>query len=467
MNIMKLISAIFCFGFIVGLFPLKAHSLDVGDVTLSEITEDDVNSQTKFNFGRAIAVGGVGSVNLIHQVWVEIDPLSSTSGEVDGKVMYRMSPNGGNIWTEPKEMSNVIRTGYPKVAAYGSYVYITYHETDVPTGSHQVKVIFSEDPLSDWFDSMGQPIGGLPISTLISTIGWFPSIVAYQNYVHVAFSDELPGGSYSEVFYRRGQVNSSSISWDDGVLVSSNDSRSSWTPDIAVYAPDVTQAGHEVYIVWTDERHNSLGDCKNPVANPNEVCLEEVYMSRSPDLGVSWGVEQRVTSTPDGVGHNAASVFVADDDAINPGNPVVHIAATRKVKPEQDPDQNDRKIVYVRTDSAGNVIGEAIVAQDPSIAFGRPSVVADGDRVQIAFHGIEASIGGKLYLLELKDYGTGFFSGGELPVSLLVGQLIQPSLIVDRDRKSHLIFTYDAVPGNSNFQMFYANWDLPENWPQN
>jgi hypothetical protein len=157
-------------------------------------------------------------------------------------------------------------------------------------------------------------------------------------------------------------------------------------------------------------------------------------------------------------------VFVADDEN---GKPVAHIAIARK--PSRD-------IYYVRVTDGGTDIQlpVLIAAGQPNLSessfqiFGRPSVVADKNRVQIAYYAGTIP-GGRIHLAEFDDYGANFILASEINFVLPgtpVGryEIQQPSLIVDGNGKSHLICIYNdesEVDPNITYQMLYTSWEPP------
>ncbi|MEQ1878690.1 MAG: sialidase family protein, partial [Bdellovibrionia bacterium] len=387
-------------------------------------TSDNVDSRIQYNFGRSIAVGGGGEINAIHQVWVETTQVYTTT-EVQGKIVYRLSPDGGKTWTPNKVLTQSIRTGYPKIAAYGPYVYVVYHESvanDVGVTSQSVKLLTSKQLGIDWHQS-----ALMPVPTTVSACGAFPTVAAYANYFHVAVSCHDSIFKTAEVYYRGGYWNATSTAWlSDLKMVSyasygtsqSNvgDGRSSWTPEIAVEGPDI-------YIAWTDERYNTV-DCAK---TNSDLCFEEVYLRRSHNLGQTWQPEQRITNSPRNIGHNASAIAVS--------NGTVHIALTRKPEPEWN-------VYYVRLTNKGADKQAEIPIAVGAPYYERPSIAAQGLDVQIAFHGITPGVGSKIYRTSSADGGKSFAPNVEIPNTLNFSY--QVSIAMDLKGKTHLIFPGDT-----------------------
>jgi hypothetical protein len=391
--------------------------------TLTPFTPTTVDSRIELNFGRAIAVGGS---NIIHQVWMEVTTQHNIA-DITGKIMYRISPDGGKSWTPNKALTGEIRTGNPKIAAYGPYVYITYHQVEA-TGQF-VKLLFSQNVGIDWFES-----STLPTPIVVGSGGHIPSVAAYGTIVHIVYAAYTPANTRSEIFHRGAYIDNSKLVWiSASKMISSNDGRSSWTPDVAVEKSNV-------YVSWTDERFNAI-DCAD---RTSDDCYEEVYYRRSDSYGTSWYPEKRLTTSPQLIGHNASSIAVS--------NGTVHIGVYRKPP---------GSVYYIRlTNNGTDQQPEVPIAVDSTIAYGRPVVVAQGANVQIAFHGMISGYGVKLYRTKSTNGGVSFGSDGASKFSEILSAYswsYQPSIAVDAFGKTHMIFAGKNL-ADPKFRMFYGSW---------
>jgi hypothetical protein len=228
-------------------------------------------SDIRFQWGRSLAAGGDGRV---HAAWREVQ------GEQDtldlASIVYRL--HDGSSWTPVQEIAPVAAgSGHPKVALSGDHVYILWHLHD-PAGSDSL--LFS---LSDAGGAAGtftppRAIVSDAVVTPRSPMGEYataPSIAAWGDWVHVAWSDERTvdacGMQVAEIYLLSSPDQGET--WSAVQPVSSRDCRSSWTPAVAAW-------GGVVHVAWTDERHHAT-DC-GLAGGP---CLEEEYYRRLADNG--------------------------------------------------------------------------------------------------------------------------------------------------------------------------------------
>lgn len=397
-------------------------------------TVDPLDSQIQFNYGRSVAISGS---QIIHQVWVEITSphVEETPPEVTGRVMYRISPDGGATWQPNKALTGVIITGYPKVAASGPYVFVTYHET---IGTNlSVKLLYSTNTGMDWY-SMAPQLP-TPVSVPLSANGHHPSVAAFSNYVHITYA-AIASTGFHEVYYSVGSITNSKLTLSNPQMVSNNngkmpngDSRTSWTPDIAV-------DGSKVFFTWTDDRWDGQIDC---APTPN-ACLEEVYYRRY-DLAFPgvWPDEIRLTNSPSGVGHNASQIAAS--------NGMTHITLARKPA---------KTIHYMQMAYTATIAGveEPIAGGDPNITFDRPAIAAQGSNVQMVFHGFVSKVGMRLFRTESLNGGVTFSPYSPIPFSLYIAR--QPSIAIDGVGLKHLIFTGSSPNPKytTTFLMYYGKW---------
>jgi hypothetical protein len=237
-----------------------------------QLSHDAAQAQTFLNNARCLAVDEMGTV---HVVWVESTPPGKDGLEPTGQLFYTRSLDGGMSFAAPKALSGMVtQVGSPKLVAAGNALYAVWHQED----ANLVKIFFarSDDGGDTW--------------TILPAIGngSFPSLDAGGSAVQVVWNDPQRAPSFvSEVFL--------ASSTDGGhtfappIMVSSDDGRSSWTAAVAL-------SGSVVHVAWTDERHD-IADCGTD--NMTTDCREEEYYRRSPDGGLTWGPEVRLTDDPE------------------------------------------------------------------------------------------------------------------------------------------------------------------------
>lgn len=226
------------------------------------------------NVGKAVAIDGVG---VVHETWLKvthvIDPGNIAA--IRGIVMYRRSlDNGVHFSTEQALTIDSDFTGYPKIAAFGNMVYITFHAIYGPGGT---------PPQPYLIRSTNNGQGFLAIQKLSTAPAAMPTIAAFGPFVHVVWAAGSP--SFAEIFIASSL--DSGAHFNPPQQISSSDNRSSWTPAVAAWGP-------RVIVAWTDERHNTV-DCQGS-SDPGTQCREELYAAVSIDAGQHFGGEQRLTN---------------------------------------------------------------------------------------------------------------------------------------------------------------------------
>ena len=252
----------------------------------TRVSTPGVTATLAFNWGNNLAIDGRG---VVHAVWTE-----------GNAVAYTRSANNGTTWPPPGTFGagplvpGAFASLGVRVAASGDDIYIAWQ--GVYEGFARVYLIQSHDAGATF-------AGPRPISD--AGIGaTFPSLAADGTTVAVVWSDNRRPHAevYARVSRDRGATFAATTS------VSTPDSRSSWTPSVAVQ-------GSAVHVAWTDERHDTT-DC---VDRGDPVCYEEEYYRRSLDGGVTWGPEVRLTFDPGAPKSSwAPSLAVAGD--------LVHVA---------------------------------------------------------------------------------------------------------------------------------------------
>jgi hypothetical protein len=194
------------------------------------------------------------SGSVVHLVWCDERDSSN-----DYAIYYKRSTNGGSTWEEDTRISS--QGGYscnPSIALSGSFVYIVwYAECDE---WWEVYYKCSTDEGLTWGDETRltyDPAGS-----------YLASIAASGSVLHVVWHDTRNGNR--EIYYKRSI--DGGLNWgDDTRLTNSN---------VEARDPELDVSGSFVHLVWQDNRDG----------NP------EIYYLSSPDEGVTWGEEQRLTN---------------------------------------------------------------------------------------------------------------------------------------------------------------------------
>lgn len=273
------------------------------------LTNEISTSLTPFNY-KGIAAGG----NVVHAVWYD---------ERDGnfEIYYKRSPDEGISWGADTRLTNSAGTSwFSSLATSGSEVHLIW--MDDRDGNFEIYYNRSTDEGLTW--------GTDTRLTNDTAHTQFPSISVSGSVVHVIWQDSRDGNT--EIYYKRSS--DGGISWGldtrltndtagsmfasvsaSGSVVNvlweeyrdgnpeiyykrSPDGGLSWSADTRLtnntlisFSPSVWASGSEVHAVWYDNRDGN----------------SEIYYKRSPDEGISWGADTRITNSAGGSFHPSVS----------------------------------------------------------------------------------------------------------------------------------------------------------------
>jgi hypothetical protein len=262
------------------------------------LTHSEGASLLSFNFARSVAVDDGGGV---HVVWYDDrsraprvfylrsqNSGASWAGEVplasavsahpaiagDGSNMYvvwhsqharsdilfRRSRDRGNTWEPELRLSSSGKAAHSSVAASGNRAYVVWG--DLATGNAEVHFRASSDGGATW--SPEARISDTPYES------WVPTVAASGDTVLVAWVDYRDANEeeYVRASYDAGRA------W-------SVDLRLTRAPSMSA-RPSVALFGEEAHVVWYDARE---GD-------------SEIFYKHSPDAGLTWQSDQRLTTAP-------------------------------------------------------------------------------------------------------------------------------------------------------------------------
>ena len=221
--------------------------------TPENISSSATFSDIRLNWGNSVAVTESGTV---HVVWREVS--DQTGNVITGQIVHRRRDANG--WSSVQALSGMVDgVGHPKIAASGNRVYIVWHVFD-PDPAGDDRIFFVSSSSDGQAGTFGAPravvtdavvTNASPLQEMAST----PSIAATGDWVYVVWADDrvVPdcGFNVSEVYLLasgdRGER------WSGELRVTEPDCRSSWTPTVSAW-------DQYVHVAWTDDRHSSA-DC--------------------------------------------------------------------------------------------------------------------------------------------------------------------------------------------------------------
>ena len=212
------------------------------------LTNDTATSYTSENNARCIAASG----NNIHIIWID-----SRGG--DWELYYKRSTDGGSTWGTDIRLTNSIGySAHPSIAVSGSFVYAVWD--DSRNGGNVVYFKRSTNAGVSWESDFRL--------TFATNYSYYPSLSVSGSNVYVAWIDMRDGNN--EIYYKNST--DAGISWSTDLRLTNNSGSS-------VY-PTIQSAGSVIHVSWWDNRDGNY----------------EIYYKRSPDGGLSWGQDIRLTN---------------------------------------------------------------------------------------------------------------------------------------------------------------------------
>jgi len=250
----------------------------------------------------------------VHAVWQD-----SRNGGYE--IYYKRSTNGGLNWQADLRLT--INSAYslnPSVSVSGSVVNVVWY--DDRDGNYEIYYKRSPDGGFSW---------GADIRfTSNSAESSVPCVSASGSAVYVVWTDQRDGNY--EIYNKRST--NGGLSWEADVRLTNNAVISS--------LPSVSFSGSVVHVVWMDERDGN----------------QEIYYKTSPDGGLSWGSDIRLTNNP-------ASSY---NPSVNASGSVVNVVW-------QD-DRDGRPQIYCKRNPTGNF-------QPPSAPFNLTALAVSYSRINL------------------------------------------------------------------------------------
>jgi len=333
-----------------------------------------ISTNTYYSGFPSVAASG----SYVYIAWSDNTPVSG-SGAYD-EIWMRISSNSGASFGPPIRIStNIYDSVNPSVAANGSYIYVAWDDYTPVSGSGSDAEV--------WLRVSSNNGGSFGPAVRISTNTYaslFPSVAAYGSYVYVAWEDYTPvsgSGSAPEIWLRVSSDNGGSFG--PATRISTNTYESSY-PSVAAYES-------YVYVAWHDY---------TPVSGSG--LAPEIWMRVSSNNGASFGSPIRMStniyeSSVTSIAAYGSYVYVAWEDYA----PVSGSGGY----PE----------IWLRVSSNyGASFGSPIRITTNTGSSGLPSVAASGSYVYVAWHDdtpVSGSGGSaEVWMRVSPDYGVSFGS---------------------------------------------------------
>lgn len=188
----------------------------------------------------------------VHVVWCD-------GRDGNPEIYYKRSTNCGATWGSDIRLTGDDSSSYyPSMAVDGAQIHVVWRDNRDTT--YEIYYKRSQDNGASWG----------PDARLTSSSGnaWYSSVAVSGNVVHVAWFDDRDGNP--EIYYKRST--DGGATWGDDIRMTN----APWNSDFT----SIAASGTDVHIVWRDYRDGNF----------------EIYHKRSTDAGITWGLDQRLTS---------------------------------------------------------------------------------------------------------------------------------------------------------------------------
>ncbi|MFH1937787.1 MAG: exo-alpha-sialidase [Bacteroidota bacterium] len=201
--------------------------------------------------GNSWEVSAAASGSTVHVVWED----SRDSLFLNTEIYYKRSIDGGLTWDDEVQLSDdPYYSGFPSIAASGSFVHVVWDDNRIGSGSIYYKR--STDEGLSWGEEICLTNG--------SGDSWMPCVAASATGVHVAWCD-WNDGLQGEIYYRHSTDNG--ITWEAIKRLTNSFGDSLF--------PSISASGDNVHVVWFDDRLTTV----------------DVFYNHSTDCGDCWNTE--------------------------------------------------------------------------------------------------------------------------------------------------------------------------------
>ena len=283
-----------------------------------------INGANSNIYKSCLAVNG----NVLHIVWDD---------DRDGnpEIYYKRSPDGGVSWgTDTRLTNNSALSGSPSVSVDGSTVHVLWY--DARDGNYEIYYKRSTDGGLSW--------GADTRLTNNSAASWHPCVSDIGPVVYAVWEDLRNG--FSNIYYKRSI--DAGLTW--GADIALTNILNSYSGSPSVFAA----SNYSPYVVWEDYRDGNM----------------EIYYKHSPDGGLTWASDVRLTNNS--ASSSSSSIAVS-------GNSFIHVVWS-------DNRDGNYEIYYKRSTDGGVSWGTDTRLTNNSAVSDYSSVSVSGSNINVIWY---------------------------------------------------------------------------------
>jgi hypothetical protein len=316
----------------------SSHALSQSDV--QSWIKRRLTKNAGYSVAPAIVVSGVN----LHVVWHDNTPGNN-------EIYYRQSTDNGSTWGKTKRFTkNAGDSTATAIALSGSNIHVVW--ADETPGNYEIFYKRSVNNGVTWRKA----------KRLTRNTGWSspPSIAAWGNKIHIAWTDTIPGKN--EIYYRR--------SVDNGVTWGKTKRLTKTVLDSGDAV--IAVSGRNVHVVWVKD---------TPVGS-------DIYYRRSTDNGVTWAKPKRLIQ-------NAGS---SDEPDIAVSGDDIHVVW-------KDSTPGNEEIFYKHSNNNGDTWGQTRRLTHTTGESGYPAVAVMSNNVYVVWHDNTPG-NNEIYFIRSKNNGA-------------------------------------------------------------
>lgn len=203
----------------------------------------------------------------------------------DGKreIFYKKSTDHGTNWGPPVKLNGNYGDihSYPSIVVYENNLHVVWMTLNMENANWEIYYKRSLDNGNSWLPEI--------ILNDDNIDSWNPKIAIEENNLCIIWGDKKDGNSAFEVYFIKS--NDNGANWSQSIRLSSNDGYDSDPNDVIIN-------NDKIYVVWEDSKNAGS---------------REIYFKKSNDLGNDWKTE-KIISKLDNINSSRASIGIYNNN---------------------------------------------------------------------------------------------------------------------------------------------------------